>query len=97
MGMLLCEQNFRDVWSRNESVRGYREVPATQNSCPELPTSHNINSSDAPGIEDRVSQSNKWGGGVLPRTLMWGALQHIMVLQSTVARGSFEAPSVGVP
>ena len=21
MGMLLCEQNFRDVWSRNESVR----------------------------------------------------------------------------
>ena len=20
MGMLLCEQNFRDVWSRNESV-----------------------------------------------------------------------------
>ena len=21
MGMLLCEQNFRDVWIRNESVR----------------------------------------------------------------------------
>ena len=21
MGILLCEQNFRDVWSRNESVR----------------------------------------------------------------------------
>ena len=21
MGMLLCEHNFRDVWSRNESVR----------------------------------------------------------------------------
>ena len=21
MGMLLCEQNFRDVWSRNEIVR----------------------------------------------------------------------------
>ena len=21
MGMLLCEQNVRDVWSRNESVR----------------------------------------------------------------------------
>ena len=21
MGILLCEQNFRDVWNRNESVR----------------------------------------------------------------------------
>ena len=22
MGILLCEQNFRDVWRRNKSVRG---------------------------------------------------------------------------
>ena len=85
-----CVRALKAPSSREEPIRGirYHEAPATQSGFLEGPTSHNIHISDGHNSEDRVFQSNNEGCFEGP---------YVGCSRSTVAWGSFEAPSVGGP